>query len=414
MSVASSVPFVKPQFHTDDGEPAASYQLFTYDAGTTTKRTTYADADLATPNANPIVLDAAGRASVFLTPQNWKFVLAPPDDSDPPVDPVWTVDDVPAYSILESTFDIAMVAGENLAANDLVYLSDGSGGATAGRWYKADADQTYSSSGASVVGVAVAATATGVSGTVRRTGRVLGMSGLTTGATYYASSTAGAITTTAPANALVVGRAESSTVLVLDASFGDAVATSRGYMGSAAQTIAGLKSFTSQAETYAGAATTLPAKIAGVFSTDVVEHSFGPVGAGTVVDVPMSTLSIPANMLNANGKSVRLYWGTSTPVAGTGGVNSRLEVAGNSVILRAIADDDVTWWARVKITRIDSDSLDVSHVVSHSGASGGDGKPTVYRQDGLDFTAAIAVKTALDVGIDTAAGQTFLVAEAVG
>lgn len=53
------------QIFDDNGDPAAGYLLYTYDAGTTTPRTTWSDAAETTPNLNPIVLDANGRAQVY-------------------------------------------------------------------------------------------------------------------------------------------------------------------------------------------------------------------------------------------------------------------------------------------------------------------------------------------------------------
>jgi hypothetical protein len=51
-------------------------QLFTYVAGTVTPQATYTDSTLGTPNANPVILDAYGSASVWLDPaKTYKFVL---------------------------------------------------------------------------------------------------------------------------------------------------------------------------------------------------------------------------------------------------------------------------------------------------------------------------------------------------
>lgn len=57
------------QFFTDGGDVLSGGLLYTYTAGTTTPVTSYQDSAGATPNANPIVLDAAGRisAQVWLT-----------------------------------------------------------------------------------------------------------------------------------------------------------------------------------------------------------------------------------------------------------------------------------------------------------------------------------------------------------
>lgn len=80
-----------------DGVPYAGALLFTYEAGSSTKETTYQDSGGTTAHANPIVLDADGRitAGVWLTEgQSYKFVLAPTDDTDPPTSPIWTLDNV--------------------------------------------------------------------------------------------------------------------------------------------------------------------------------------------------------------------------------------------------------------------------------------------------------------------------------
>lgn len=90
------MPYVKIQFMTDAGVPASGYKLFAYDAGGAVKHDTWTDAGLTVANTNPIVLDAAGRANIFLEAQSYKFVLAIPATADPPVggDVVWSVDDI--------------------------------------------------------------------------------------------------------------------------------------------------------------------------------------------------------------------------------------------------------------------------------------------------------------------------------
>lgn len=49
------------QFFDDNGDPLSGGKIYTYAAGTTTPLTTYTSRDATTPNANPIILDAAGR-----------------------------------------------------------------------------------------------------------------------------------------------------------------------------------------------------------------------------------------------------------------------------------------------------------------------------------------------------------------
>lgn len=89
--VLSPVPRLK--FWGNNGLPLAGGKLFTYSAGTTTKIATYTDSTGGTPNANPVILDYRGEANVWIPPNvAYKYVLAPSTDTDPPTNPIWTVD----------------------------------------------------------------------------------------------------------------------------------------------------------------------------------------------------------------------------------------------------------------------------------------------------------------------------------
>lgn len=79
-----------------NGAPANGAKLFIYTAGSTTKATTYSDSAGTVPNTNPIVLNARGESAnaIWINAGTYKFVLAPSTDSDPPVSPVWTIDNV--------------------------------------------------------------------------------------------------------------------------------------------------------------------------------------------------------------------------------------------------------------------------------------------------------------------------------
>ena len=73
------------QFFDSNGDPLSGGKLYTYAAGTTTPQTTYTSNSGATPNANPIILNAAGRLSgsgeIWLTEGvNYKFVLTDSND----------------------------------------------------------------------------------------------------------------------------------------------------------------------------------------------------------------------------------------------------------------------------------------------------------------------------------------------
>lgn len=96
------------QFLDGNGKPYAGAQLFTYEAGSSTKETTYQDSASSTPHANPIILDSDGKvpALVWLSEgQAYKFVLAPSDDTDPPASPIETWDNVTGINDTNTTLD---------------------------------------------------------------------------------------------------------------------------------------------------------------------------------------------------------------------------------------------------------------------------------------------------------------------
>lgn len=57
--------------------PAVGFKLYTYEAGTTAAKATYADSDMSTPLANPIVLDANGECAPYGTGV-YKLLLTDP------------------------------------------------------------------------------------------------------------------------------------------------------------------------------------------------------------------------------------------------------------------------------------------------------------------------------------------------
>lgn len=202
------------------GNPLVSGKLCTYVAGTTTPATTYTTSALSplAVNTNPVILDAAGRAIVFLRPgSSYKFVLysAGSDTTCSTGTLQWSVDNISALPSSNVNLDIDGTAGESLAAGDVVYLSDGTGSRTQGSWYKADADLTYASTAARAIGMAPSAIASGSSGTIRTAGVVTVTGPLSSGLPYYVSATAGGLTAAPPTNAIRVGGALTSTTILL-------------------------------------------------------------------------------------------------------------------------------------------------------------------------------------------------------
>lgn len=90
----SPIPFIKPTWSNNSGQPCSGCQLFTYQAGTTTPLVTYSDSAGTIPNANPVILDATGRANVFLGSSAYKFVL----ESSGGIT-YWTEDNITATSL---------------------------------------------------------------------------------------------------------------------------------------------------------------------------------------------------------------------------------------------------------------------------------------------------------------------------
>ena len=199
----------------NSGTIISSGCVWTYLTGTSTPATTYTTSS-GTANANPIIADSAGRFVAFLQPgTTYRFVYEnTPCSASSHGTVLATRDGVAAVPVSGLNVDVTGTAGETLALADLIYLSDGSGGLDAGEWYRADADNTYSSSAATSIGFATAAASANATVTVRIAGRMTGLS-LAAGSVYYASATAAALTTTRPSNTVCIGKADSTTTLVL-------------------------------------------------------------------------------------------------------------------------------------------------------------------------------------------------------
>lgn len=320
----------------DNGDPLNAGLLYTYAAGTSTPLATYSDSALATPNANPVVLNSAGRAVIYLSAATYKFILKTSAGVT-----VWTQDNIASVPLLTANVDIDGVAGEALSAGDCVYLSDGSGGTTAGRWYKADADNTYSSSAAPTLGFSLNAVASAASGTFRISGRVTGLSSLTAGLTYYVSATAGGLTSSAPMNVRTVGVADTTTSLVISfALTTPASATTAGIVSLVAQTLgAGVKTFAappifSPGSTAVGAS---DATVGGWLYTNTT--AVGNVGAG---EDTLMTYPLVANVLSANGKAVRVSF-SGIAAANANTKTAKFFFGATSITLYSGAAADFRW-----------------------------------------------------------------------
>lgn len=107
------MPIPATQFLDNDGNIVPGGKLYSYAAGTTTPQNTYTTAALTTANANPIILDSAGRAVVFLDQSlSYKFVFKTAADVT-----LWNVDNT-ASSLTNGSVTLAMMA--NLAQDQFI------------------------------------------------------------------------------------------------------------------------------------------------------------------------------------------------------------------------------------------------------------------------------------------------------
>lgn len=223
--IGSLLPLPRFTGWSDVGDPIPGGFLDTFASGTTTPQPTYTNAARTVANANPIVLDAAGRAVVFLTP-GIAYTIRLRTAAGVTV---WSQDDV-GMGATDTT--LPALAGETLPAFKAVYLSDGSGGKTAGSWYLAGRGigtvaASYSTT-TPLLGMTTNVIANGTVGAVTVSGTVAGLAGLVAGSLYYLNTAIGldgTITNVAPIpthtgngdNELprVVGLATSATTLML-------------------------------------------------------------------------------------------------------------------------------------------------------------------------------------------------------
>lgn len=87
----------KQTFVDANGNLLSGGKLFVYAANTQTKVTSYAETDGVSANSNPIVLNSRGEVpnGLYVTGGiQYKLVLAPSTDTDPPTSPIWTRDDL--------------------------------------------------------------------------------------------------------------------------------------------------------------------------------------------------------------------------------------------------------------------------------------------------------------------------------
>jgi hypothetical protein len=138
MPAVNIAPYIKNQYFDDNGSILAGGLLYTYEGGTSTEKATYSDAEGTKPNENPIELDAAGRASIFLASGAYKFVLKDSDENT-----IWTMDNVVSSNVVTSVDTVddlrAVTSGSTGFVQTLGYSEAGDGGGWPFYW---DEDST--------------------------------------------------------------------------------------------------------------------------------------------------------------------------------------------------------------------------------------------------------------------------------
>ncbi len=129
MAILTPMPVM--QFFDDNGDPLAGGKLYTYEAGTTTPLATYTDEGGGTANTNPVILDSAGRANIWLVTTDlyyWEL-------EDSAGNQLWTADNIgqlsgtadvvgPASSTDNAVVRFDGVTGK-IIQNSSVTISDG-------------------------------------------------------------------------------------------------------------------------------------------------------------------------------------------------------------------------------------------------------------------------------------------------
>lgn len=97
MAVLMTPPYMS--FTDSNGNPLSGGKVFTYTAGTLTPKATYTDSTEGVSNANPVILDSAGRAAIWLN-GSYKFIVK--DSADATIS---TTDNVTAFSTSATNID---------------------------------------------------------------------------------------------------------------------------------------------------------------------------------------------------------------------------------------------------------------------------------------------------------------------
>ena len=132
------LPNAKIQFLDNNGDPLAGGHVCTYITGSTAALATYTDSSGGTPNSNPVVLDSAGRADIWLGPFTYRIELQDTDGGACAGSVIWTVDGVvsPSGTLtiagLTVNGDLSVNGDVSVQSLNKVVMADTQAGANAG------------------------------------------------------------------------------------------------------------------------------------------------------------------------------------------------------------------------------------------------------------------------------------------
>jgi hypothetical protein len=109
-------PIQSTYFIPGSNTPANGGQVFFYIAGSSTKQTVYKDSAGGVAHTNPIVLDSGGNIPSggevwFTSGVIYKAIFAPSTDSDPPVSPYWTKDNLTGINDVAAQTGVEWLTG---------------------------------------------------------------------------------------------------------------------------------------------------------------------------------------------------------------------------------------------------------------------------------------------------------------
>ena len=117
---AALIPTPVMQFLDADGNPLVGGKVYTYAAGTSTPLATYTDYGGATPNANPVILDSRGEASIWFGTAAYKLELYTAATVL-----IWTADNVSASTPVVYGTGVAAALAINVGTAGSILVNGG-------------------------------------------------------------------------------------------------------------------------------------------------------------------------------------------------------------------------------------------------------------------------------------------------